>query len=75
MPYYQLGGIQPNQNISIGGGSGGLGLLVNPETNNGYYFEIIALTENNVESYLNLNENGKSNISINNVVFYKIKKE
>ena len=75
MPYYQLGATQPNQSISIGGGSGGMGVLVNPETNNGYYFEIIALTENNIESYLNLNEKGQSNISINNVVFYKIKKE
>ena len=75
MPYYQLGAAQPNQSTNIGGGSGGIGVLVNPETNNGYYFEIIALTENNIESYLNLNEKGQSNISINNVIFYKIKKE
>jgi len=75
MPYYQVGGVQPNQSISIGGGSGGLAVMLNPETNNGYYFEIIALTENNVESYLNLDKNNQSNISINNIVFYKIKKE
>jgi len=75
MTYYQTGSTVPNQDPNIGGGSGGMGVLVNPETNNGYYFEIIALTANNVESYLNLNQNGESNISINNVVFYKIKKE
>jgi hypothetical protein len=49
--------------------------MLNPETNNGYYFEIIALTENNVESYLNLDKNNQSNISINNIVFYKVKKD
>jgi hypothetical protein len=75
MPYYQIGGVQANQSISIGGGSGGLAVMLNPETNNGYYFEIVALTENNVESYLNLDKNNQSNISINNIIFYKIKKE
>jgi hypothetical protein len=75
MPYYQISGVQPNQSISIGGGSGGLAVMINPETNNGYYFEVVALTENNVESYLNLNKNNQSNISINNIIFYKIKKE
>jgi hypothetical protein len=72
--YYQISGSQPDQNVSIGGGSGGLAVLLNPETNNGYYFEIIALTEDNINSYLNIDENNKAEISINNVVFYKIKK-
>ncbi len=49
--------------------------MVNPETNNGYYFEIVALTEDNVSSYLKLNNQGQSTISINNILFYKIKKE
>jgi hypothetical protein len=75
MPYYQISGVKPNQSTSIGGGSGGLAVMLNPETNNGYYFEIIALTENNVESYLNLDKNNQSNISINNIVFYKVKKD
>ena len=73
--YYQVPGVQPNQNISIGGGSGGLAVLLNPETNNGYYFEIAALTEENIESYLKLDNQGQSDISINNIIFYKIKKE
>jgi hypothetical protein len=74
-PYYQISGSQPDQNVNIGGGSGGLAVLLNPETNNGYYFEIIALTEDNINSYLRLDENNNSQISINNVVFYKIKKD
>ncbi len=72
--YYQVAGVKPDQNVNIGGGSGGLAVLLNPETNNGYYFEIAALTEQNIESYLKLDKNNKSSISINNVVFYKIKK-
>ena len=73
--YYQVAGVQPDQNVSIGGGSGGMAVLLNPETNNGYYFEIAALTEQNIESYLRLDKNNQSDISINNVVFYKIKKD
>ena len=73
--YYQVTGALPNQNISIGGGSGGLAVLLNPETNNGYYFEIVAMTEDNIESYITTDNAGNPNISINNVVFYKIKKD
>jgi hypothetical protein len=73
--YYQVAGVQPDQPVSIGGGSGGLAVLLNPETNNGYYFEIAALTSDNIESYLKLDKNNQSDISINNVVFYKIKKD
>ncbi len=73
--YYQTSGTQPDQNVNIGGGSGGLAVLLNPETNNGYYFEIIALTEDNVNSYLKLDTKGQAEKSINNVVFYKIKKD
>jgi hypothetical protein len=75
VPYYQIPGASPNQNPTIGGGSGGLAVMLNPETNNGYYFEIAALTADNIESYLNLNSAGESSISINNVLFYKIKKD
>ena len=73
--YYQVPGAQPDKNINISGGSGGLAVLINPETNNGYYFEIVALTEENINSYLRLDSQGESNISINNIVFYKIKKD
>jgi hypothetical protein len=75
IPYYQISGSQPDQNINIGGGSGGIAVLLNPETNNGYYFEIIALTEDNIGSYLKLDNNNNAELSINNVVFYKIKKD
>lgn len=67
--YYVVTGSQPDQNINIGGGSGGLGVMVNPATNNGYYLEIIALTENNVSNYQS------SADTIHNVIFYKIGKD
>jgi hypothetical protein len=73
--YYQVAGVQPDQDVNISGGSGGLAVLLNPTTNNGYYFEIAALTSDNIESYLQLDEDNQSDISINNVVFYKIKKD
>ncbi len=73
--YYQVTGSLTDQNVSIGGGSGGLGVMLNPDTNNGYYFEIVALTESNVESYLKTNADGSEDVVIHNVLFYKIKKD
>ena len=73
--YYQVSGVQPDQPVAIGGGSGGLAVLLNPTTNNGYYFEVIALTEDNISSYLKIDNKGNAEKSINNIVFYKIKKE
>ena len=73
--YYQVTGSLTNQSVSIGGGSGGLAVLLNPETNNGYYFEIAALTESNVESYIKINPDGTDDTIVHNVLFYKIKKE
>lgn len=65
--YYVGSPNSPVQPVTIGGASGGLAVLLNPETNNGYYFEIVALTENNVESYDNAND-------IHNIIFYKVGK-
>jgi len=73
--YYQISKSDPSQNINIGGGSGGLAVMLNSSNNNGYYFEIAALTENNIESYMPKNSDGTTNTVIYNVLFYKIKKE
>jgi hypothetical protein len=73
--YYQVNSVGTNQNPSIGGGSGGLAIMLNPDTNNGYYFEIVALTEANIQSYQKLDKNGEPEVNINNVVFYKVKKD
>ena len=73
--YYQVTGSLTDQDVSIAGGSGGLGVLLNPDTNNGYYFEIVALTQSNVESYLKTNADGTEDVVVHNVLFYKIKKD
>jgi hypothetical protein len=57
-------GTTADKDIKISGGSGGLGVMVNPETNNGYYFEIIALGATSL--------NSKERENVNNVIFYKI---
>jgi hypothetical protein len=43
----------PNKNIQVLGGSGGIAFGLNKETNNGYYFEIVSLTQDNLEQYTN----------------------
>jgi hypothetical protein len=62
--YYSSRQTGPDQNSNIGGASGGISILLNPETNSGYFFEIAALTENNVN---NLSGGGE----VANVFFYK----
>ena len=51
----------------VAGSSGGMAVLMNPTTNIGYYFEIAALTDNNVTNYT-----GETN-PVNNVFFYKLR--
>lgn len=63
--YYIVPGTTPDQNISISGGSGGMAVMINPETNNGYYFEIVALGSSSVTNLSN----------VNNVFFYKLLKD
>jgi hypothetical protein len=41
----------PEKNIQIAGGAGGLAFNINKETNNGYYFEIASLTQDNLGKY------------------------
>jgi hypothetical protein len=62
--YFTVPGLTPDKNITISGGSGGLGVMLNPSTNNGYYFEIVALGTTDINI-------AKDN-NVNNVIFYKI---
>ncbi len=64
--YYVIPGTTPDQNISVSGGSGGLAVMLNPETNNGYYFEIAALGSAGL---------GTDASNVNNVFFYKLLKD
>ena len=62
--YYVIPGTTPDKDISIIGGSGGLGVMVNPERNTGYYFEIVALGASSLSS--------EEQQNVNNVLFYKV---
>jgi hypothetical protein len=46
---------EPEKNIQIFGGAGGLAFNLNKETNVGYYFEIISLTQDNIDQYTGAN--------------------
>jgi hypothetical protein len=62
--YYQSLNEDPNDLFAMSGASAGLAVMVNPETNVGYYFEIVALTESNAEDF--------GGQDLYNVLFYKI---
>jgi hypothetical protein len=53
-----LSQVSPDQQVKVYGGSGGIGLGINKETNNGYFFEIVALTADNIEEYISDNGSG-----------------
>lgn len=60
MPYYTVDG------KNIGGSSGGISIWVDPATNCGYYYEIVALTDTEANAYTATGD------AINTVFFYKI---
>lgn len=66
--YYKATNPSTGQSPSISGSSGGIAVMYNPETNNGYYFEIIALTENNPQEYT-------AGSDIFNVLFYRMDRD
>jgi hypothetical protein len=65
--YDPLTGKDVATEVNVGGGSGGISVLLDKDTNNGYFFEIMALSQD-VSMYAG------TNTPINNVMFYKIKK-
>lgn len=66
--YYVASVTEPNKNVVVGGASGGIAIMVNPETNVGYYFEIAALTQGNFQAF------DTSNEDFHNIYFYKVMK-
>jgi hypothetical protein len=57
----------PEKNIQILGGSGGISFGLNKDTNNGYYFEIVSLTQDNIEQYIGNNKEKIVSYNITNV--------
>lgn len=71
--YFNIEPKTGNDAINLDGGSGGIAVGVNPETNHGYFFEICALTADNLEKYRDVDkETGAIEKVLHNVIFYKI---
>ena len=64
--YYNLSNIKAGESPSISGSSGGLGVMVNPETNNGYFFEILSLAQTGASS---------EDTPLYNMIFYKLMRD
>jgi len=60
----QASSANPEDIVTFSGGSGGIAFNLNKDTNNGYYFEIVALTSDQIKNY---RSNG-------NVTQYKIER-
>jgi hypothetical protein len=65
--YYSLNNTTSSA-TTVSGSSGGIAVMLNPETNIGYYFEIVALADSSIKDY-------SSKDGVYNVFFYKIKQK
>jgi hypothetical protein len=65
MKFYGVQEVTPQQLATIGGASAGMSIMVDPVKNTGYYFEIAALTADNVTSYVD-------STNVHDVLFYKV---
>jgi len=70
--YFNVEASNAKDAINLDGGSGGIGIGVNPSTNYGYFFEICALTADNLEQYRDVDkETGAVEKVLHNIIFYK----
>ena len=72
--YFSVESRTNSDSNSINGGSGGIAIMVDPANGSGYYFEIAALTETNIEKYIFTNTSGEETSIIHNIIFYKVNK-
>jgi hypothetical protein len=71
--YYSVQSQSSEQVASLSGGSGGIGVMINSNTNYGYYFEICSLTSDNLQNFnLKDSETGEESSVLHNVLFYKV---
>lgn len=63
-PMFTTNPSSPDQDKQVSGSSGGIGIMVNPTNNTGYFFEVVALTDQSTKA-------ASGNKSIANVYFYK----
>jgi hypothetical protein len=66
---YNIASSNPEDVARIDGSGGGIGVLVNPSTNTGYYFEILAVNNPNLDNY------DGYDVNVHNIFFYKVVKQ
>lgn len=72
-PYFNVQPSNTSDTVNINGGSGGIGIGINPSTNYGYFFEICALTADNLSQYITTNkETNQLATVLHNLIFYKV---
>lgn len=70
--YFNVQPSNTSENVNIDGGSAGIAIGINPETNHGYFFEICSLTADNLEDYQVINKDTKITEKVlHNIIFYK----
>lgn len=70
--YYAVQSQSTDQKVSINGGSGGLGIFVDPINGSGYYLELVALNETNMNQYSSTSTSSGEESVLHNIIFYKI---
>ena len=72
-PYFNVQPSNTSDTVNINGGSGGVAFGINPDKNYGYFFEICALTADNLSQYTTTNkETGQLATVLHNIIFYKV---
>ena len=71
--YYTVEPLIANDTPKIEGGSGGIAFLLNPDKGQGYFYEIISLTGDNLERYTTADgTTGQTTSVVHNIIFYKV---
>jgi hypothetical protein len=70
--YYSIQAQSAEDSVSVNGGSGGIGIMVDPSNGSGYYFEIAALSDSNIEKYAALTDANGQETVVHNIIFYKV---
>lgn len=65
---------QTQNSETLSGGSGGLGIMINPETGSGYYLELVAVSADDISEYYEFDPDF-DRPTITNILFYKIPEE
>jgi hypothetical protein len=69
--YYTVTNSTSDTTSEISGGSGGIGYMVDTETNSGYYLELAALSKDFLESTTSANSASVGG-EVHNILFYKV---